>query len=163
MPSLRTSATLALAAAWLLGLTGCAPKKIPGTEIDDNDDTRAVMALFQEYRRAVEARDAQAVVRLCDESFSDDAGSASPEDDLVFASLSEELPARFSRVQDVRLEMAIRKIEISEDASAARVTYSYTLTFRMPKYSSRGQSETDLKQMTLKRGPDKMWKITSGI
>ena len=34
--------------------------------------TRAVMALFQEYRRAVEGRDAKAVISLCDESFTDD-------------------------------------------------------------------------------------------
>jgi ketosteroid isomerase-like protein len=155
-----TSTVIALA---LSGLTGCVAKKIPGTDIDDNDDTRAVLALFQEYKKAVEARDAQAVMRLCDESFSDDGGSASPDDDLVYSTLAKELPARFSHVQDVRLEMAIRKIEVSEDANVARVTYSYTLTFRMPRFTSRAQSETDIKQMTLKKVGEKAWKITSGI
>ncbi|MEW5741063.1 MAG: DUF4440 domain-containing protein [Myxococcota bacterium] len=163
MPSRRPLVTLTFSALSLLALSACMPKKIPGTDIDDNDDTRAVMAVFQEYRKAVEARDAHGVVTLCDESFTDDGGSANPDDDLVYSSLAKELPERFARVQDVRLEMAIRKIELSEDTSAARVTYSYTLTFRMPKYSSRAQSETDLKQMTLKRVGEKMWKITSGI
>jgi uncharacterized membrane protein YheB (UPF0754 family) len=152
-----------VAVALALGLSGCMPKKIPGTEIDDTSDTRAVMALFQEYRKAVEGRDAKTIIGLCDESFSDDGGSADPDDDMVYSSLAKDLPERFARVQDVRLEMSIRKIELNEDATIARVTYSYTLTFRMPKYTSRGQSETDLKQMTLRRIDEKTWKITSGI
>lgn len=157
---MRSFFVLLVAAA---ALTACAAHKIPGTDIDDTSDTRAVMALFGEYRRAVEARDAQAIVNLCDESFSDDGGSANPDDDLTYASLLDALNARFARVQDVRLEMNVRRIELSDDGNRARVTYSYTLNFRMPKYTARTQSETDLKQMTLVRVGKEQWKIVSGI
>lgn len=157
---MRSFLVLLVAAA---ALTACAPRKIPGTDIDDTSDTRAVMALFSEYRKAVEARDTKAIVNLCDESFSDDGGSANPDDDLTYGSLAQELSARFARVQDVRLEMNVRKIEVNDELNMARVTYSYTLNFRMPKYSSRLQSETDLKQMTLLRVGKEQWKIVSGI
>lgn len=159
---MRPSLVVLIAAVAALA-SGCMPKKIPGTEIDDTSETREVMALFGEYRKAVEARDADAVIHLCDESFSDDGGSANPDDDLVYSSLAQELPARFSRVQDVRLEMSIRRIELNDDKTQARVTYGYTLTFRMPKLTNRAQSESDLKQMTLVRVGEKAWKITSGI
>jgi hypothetical protein len=157
---MRTLFVLLVAAA---ALTACSPRKIPGTTIDDTSETRAVLQLFSEYRKAVEARDAKAVLGLCDESFSDDGGSANPDDDLTYASLSAELASRFSRVQDVRLEMSIRKIELDDETNVARVTYSYTLNFRMPGYSGRTQSETDLKQMTLLRVGKDRWKIVSGI
>lgn len=158
---MRSSFVVLLVAA--AALSACSPKKIPGTDIDDTSETRAVMGILSEYRKAVEARDAKGVISLCDESFSDDGGSANPEDDLVFSNLDQDLSARFARVQDVRLEMNVRKIELSEDERGARVTYSYTLNFRMPQYTARTQSETDLKQMTLIRVDEKTWKITSGI
>jgi hypothetical protein len=157
---MRTYLVLLVATA---ELTACAPRKIPGTDIDDTADTRAVMALFSEYRKAVESRNAKAIVELCDESFSDDGGSADPEDDLTYGSLEQQLNARFARVQDVRLEMSIRKIEVDDELNMARVTYSYTLNFRMPQYSARTQSETDIKQMTLVRVGKEQWKIVSGI
>ena len=51
----RKIACLALA----VGVVGCAPKKIPGTDINDNDDTRAILDLIEAYRRAYEKEDAQ--------------------------------------------------------------------------------------------------------
>lgn len=147
----------------VVALSACAPRKIPGTNIDDTSETRAIVTLFTDYRKAVEHGDADAVVALCDESFSDDGGSAAPDDDLTWSTLRDALTQRFSHVRDVRLEMSIRRIEFVDDTDYARVTYSYTLSFRMPEFSSRTQSETDLKQMTLLRTGKDAWKIVSGI
>ena len=58
--------------------------------------------------------------------------------------------------------MTVKRIEFDDDQRLARVTYSYQLSFKMPDYTSRAVTETDIKQMTLKR-VDKSWKITSGI
>ena len=141
---------------------GCMPHKIPGTDIDDTTDTRAVLDVVNAYRRAVELKDPSALAGLADESFRDDGGSASPEDDLDYEKLKTVLPARLQKVQDIRLDVTIKRVEFDDDTHLARVTYSYQLSFRMPDYTTRSQSETDIKQMTLKRG-DKGWKITSGI
>lgn len=146
-----------------VALTGCGLHKIPGTDIDDTSETRAILDVVGKYRNAVESRNTQALIELADESFRDDGGSASPDDDLDYKTLFSALPARFQRWNDVRLDLSVRRIELNPEATAARVTYSYTMSFRMPSLTQRTQSETDIKQMLLKRSGDKDWKIVSGI
>lgn len=152
-----------LVAVLALALTGCSPKKIPGTDLDDTSDTRAVIDVLQKYRQAVEAKNTQALQQLADESFRDDGGSSAPEDDLDFATLPAKVAQRLAKISELKLDVTVRRIEFDDDAKMARVTYSYQLSFKMPEYSSRTQSENDIKQMLLKRVGDQEWKITSGI
>ncbi len=146
-----------------LALSGCLPKKIPGTDLDDTLDTRAVIDVVQKYRSAVESKNTEAVLQLTDASFRDDGGSTAPEDDLDYASLSQKLTARLSKVSDLKLDLTIRRVEFDDSSKVARVTYSYQMSFKMPDFGTRTQSENDIKQMMLKRVNDDEWKITSGI
>ncbi len=154
---------ISLVALLALALTGCAPRKIPGTDLDDTSETRAVIDVLQKYRMAVEAKNSQALLKLTDESFRDDGGSSAPEDDLDYKSLPSKFNARMAKVSELKLDVTVRRIEFDSNETVARVTYSYQLTFKMPDYSSRTQSENDIKQMLLKRVGDQEWKITSGI
>ena len=147
----------------VLALTGCMPKKIPGTDLDDTSETRAVIDVMQKYRVAVEAKDTSAILKLTDESFRDDGGTSAPEDDLDYGSLPAKLNGRMAKVSDLKLDVTVRRIEFDPDEKVARVTYSYQLSFKLPDYSTRTQSENDIKQMLLKRVGDQQWKITSGI
>src|SRR5579859_4741413 len=100
------------ARAWLASailLVGCGARRIPGTDIEDNEDTRAILKVMEQYRTAVEARDADGVIRLASESFKDDGGTATPEDDLDYAGLQKKLPKRFARLDDIHLDLSIRK------------------------------------------------------
>jgi hypothetical protein len=151
--------------AAVFSLTGCL-HKIPGTEIDDTRDSRAILDVMTAYRAAVEQRNAQAVIDLADPSFRDDGGSSNPDDDLDYATLFTSLAKRFQRIEDVRLDMNVRRMEFDEQANGARVTYTYTLSFKMPTLSGRTQTDTDIKQMLLKRsaeGQSARWRIVSGI
>ncbi|MFT3709541.1 MAG: DUF4440 domain-containing protein [Archangium sp.] len=157
----------ALVSTLLLSLvvlgSACAPRKIPGTDLDDTDDTRAVLDVLQKYRAAVEKKDTDTIVKLADESFRDDGGSANPDDDLDFASLGPKLSARLAKIANVKLDVTVRRIEFDDDSKVARVTYSYQISFNMPDYTQRTQSENDIKQMLLKRVGEQDWKIMSGI
>jgi hypothetical protein len=146
-----------------LALTACAPHKIPGTDLDDTSDTRAVIDVLQKYRSAIETKNTDALKKMCDESFRDDGGSSNPDDDVDYASLIPKMNARMQKVSDLKLDVTVRRIEFDTENKVARVTYSYQLSFKMPDYSSRTQSENDIKQMLLKRVGDQDWKITSGI
>ncbi len=145
--------------------TGCATRKIPGTEIDDNDDTRTILEVMETYRKAVETKNAQTIVDLADETFRDDGGSASPDDDLEYKTLFTVLPARMAKLDDVKLELGVRKIEIDKELGNAFATFTYTTTYRMPGLNPRAQQETEIKQMTfhLADKAKHLWKITSGI
>lgn len=157
---MRTLIPLAVLA---LMASGCMPKKIPGTDLDDTEETRAVIDVVQRYRSAVEDKNPDAVLKLTDPSFKDDGGTTPVDDDLDYASMETKLRARLSRVSDLRLELTVRRIEFDTDEKVARVTYSYQLSFKLPEYSARTQSESDIKQMLLKRVGEQEWKITSGI
>ncbi len=146
-----------------LVLSGCLHNKLAGTDIDDTSDTRAVLDVVNQYRAAVEHRNAQGIIDLADESFRDDGGSVNPDDDLDYKSLFTALPARLQKLADVKLDLTVRRIEFDDDTKKARVTYSYQLTFKVPEYTARTQTENDIKQMTLKRVGENAWKITSGI
>lgn len=152
-----------LVAFLVLALTGCSPKKIPGTDLDDTSETRAVIDVLQRYRMAVEAKNTSALVQLTDESFRDDGGSSAPDDDLDYATLPSKLAQRMAKISELKLDVTVKRIEFDSDEKMARVTYSYQLSFKMPEYSNRTQSENDIKQMLLKRVGDQEWKITSGI
>lgn len=146
-------------------LAGCSPKKIPGTEIDDTDDTRMILSIMEEYRKAIETRNAQTILDLSDESFKDDGGSAAPEDDLDYKQLFTVLPARMSQFGDIKLEVYVRKIEIDKVLGTARATYTWSSNFKLPTLNPKSQSEADIKQMTflLADKTKRTWKITSGI
>ncbi len=146
-----------------LGASGCSVHKIPGTEIDDTDDTRAILVVIDSYRRAVEAKNTQSIIDLADESFKDDGGSANPDDDHDYKSLFTKLPGEFQRVDDLRLDINVRKIEINKELDMATATYTYTVSFRMPQYINGSKSEADIKQMRFRRLKDHTWKIVSGI
>ena len=146
-------------------LTGCAAKKIPGTEIDDTDDTRMILGVMEQYRKAMETRNAQTIVDLADESFKDDGGSPAPDDDLDYKDLFTKLPARLSRFDDIRLDLAVRKIDVDKALGKALATYTYSATFKMPGLTAKPQSEGEIKQMSfnLADKSKRIWKITSGI
>ncbi len=142
---------------------GCTPKKIPGTDLDDTDDTRAILDVMEKYRIALEKRDAQAIVGLADESFKDDGGSANPDDDYNYQDLYTKLPETLKKLGDIRLEFNVRKIELSEDTSSARATFTYTQSYLMPGLQAKKQSDTEIKQMILKKVDKNVWKIVSGV
>jgi len=143
-------------------LVACGARRIPGTEIEDNDDTRAILKVMEQYRAALEARDAQGVLNLLSDSFKDEGGSSKAEDRMDLATLQKKLPSELAKVEDVKLDLSVRKIEIFSETSTASAVYTYNLSFRMPRLNNKPQSESEIKQMWFKRDKGQ-WKISSGI
>lgn len=173
MPSERTSGLGGLAGLAAFGATllllssGCAARKIPGTEIDDTSDTRAIIEVVDRYRRAVEREDIAALLALAHPAFYDDGGTSSADDDLRAETLEATLRDRFGKVEDIRLDISVRKVVFAESGDEAKVTYTYTLSFKMPAFGGRAKQETDIKQLTVRRGAgqadDRRWLLASGI
>lgn len=142
---------------------GCTTKKIPGTELDDTDDTRAILDVMEKYRVALEQKDSQSIIGLAHESFNDDGGSANPEDDYNYHDLYTKLPDTLKKLGSIRVNFEVRKIELSEDNGSARATYTYTQSYDMPGISGKKQNDSEIKQMIFRRVDKKVWKIISGV
>ena len=118
---MRPIATAALLCA--LVSAGCSPKRIPGTEISDTSDTRAVVALIEAYRQAAERRDARAVMTLVSQHYFDEGGTPDPGDDVDYKALGKRLSEDYARVAALRLSIGVKKIDVQDDHASAYVFY----------------------------------------
>lgn len=140
--------------------SGCARRLIPGTEIEETDDTMAILNLINQYRLAVEGRDADKIVSLVSSDFKDDRGTPQLDDDVDAQTLGPTLKQQFAKVNNVRLNLEVRNIQVEEDHATA--IYFYTLYYELPGLTERQQSASELKKMQLRR-VDNQWKIAGGI
>jgi hypothetical protein len=145
----------------LLVLSACGPRYIPGTQINDTQDTRAILEVMERYRSALEARDAKAIQALVSPNFRDNAGTEDPSDDLTAANLSQALPALFARMDAPRVELDVRRVDVKPDGWAT-VIYYWNASWRAPGLMEKPQRDSELEQMILQR-EDGKWRIVSGI
>lgn len=144
----------------LLLLAACAQRYIGNTRIPDTPDTRELLQLMDRYRAALEARNANAVMEMVSPNFRDNAGTDTPADDLLYKNLPQALPQLFERLDDPRVELDVRRIDVQEDRATA--TYYWSASWRMPRLGDKPQRESELEQMTFEK-VDGRWKILSGI
>jgi ketosteroid isomerase-like protein len=150
-----------LAATLLAALAACSPRRIPGTDIPDTADTRAITQVLERFRVAVERRDAAAVLALVSPRYFDDAGTADPSDDLDYAGLSRALPADLARVSNVRVELKVADIKVDGDRAQAYMRYDarYRIVTRSGEVA---KAQNDVNRIQLVREKDD-WKIASGL
>jgi ketosteroid isomerase-like protein len=144
----------------LLLAAACAPRRIPGSDIADTDDNRAILAVMERYRSALEAKDAKAIKALVAETFREDAGTESPDDDLTYHNLDEHLANLFARLDNPKVEMSVRRVDVQGEVATA--IYYWNASWRLPSLTSRPQSDAELEQMVFHKIKGE-WKIVSGI
>jgi hypothetical protein len=95
-----------LIAVALLG-TACASQSstIPGSKIPDSQVNRDIIQAVEEYRTAVERRDAAALLLMASKNYWEDGGTPSGADDYGYEGLRELLQSRFEQVEDVRYSL----------------------------------------------------------
>lgn len=152
---------LLTAVALGLSLAACGTKRIPGTEIRDTRDTRAIVSVIDQYRTAAERRDAHTVLSLVSTRYFDDAGTPDPADDQDYGQLQKRLPVDYAKLASVRLGMGVRKIDVKDDSASADIFFDghwriATATGEVAKQSN------DVNRMTFVR-EDGAWKIASGL
>lgn len=144
----------------LLLAAACAPRRIPGTELPDTEDTRAILAIMERYRTAIEARDAKAIQALVAQDFKEDAGTETPDDDLTYANLPERLANAFPKLDNPKVEMNVRRVDVQDEVATA--IYYWNASWRLPSLTTRAQSDSELEQMVFNKINGE-WKIVSGI
>jgi ketosteroid isomerase-like protein len=148
-------------AVTLLAALACSPRLIPGTEVKDTKDNRAIYDVVDAYVKAMNARDAAAVLALVAPDYFDDAGTPEPGDDLDRPRLEKSLAQDLSRVETTRLSVSIRKIETQDATGFAEIFYDSYYRVQTPA-GPIARRDTDVHRIRLKREGGK-WLIVAGL
>jgi ketosteroid isomerase-like protein len=151
---------LALCAVVALS-AGCSPKRIPGTEIEDKGDNRAVYEVLRTYQKALEARDATTILALVAPDYFDAAGTPDPTDDLDRARLEQSLPEDLARLEGVRVDMTVRRIDVQGDTATAEIFYENYYRVQT-KSGAVPRRDADVHRLLLKKLGGQ-WKIAAGL
>jgi len=142
-------------------LAACAPRLIPGTDIRDTHDNRAVYDVVRAYQQALERRDAPAILALVAPDYFDNAGTPDPSDDIDRARLEKTLPADLAKLEGVRLDVTMRNIQVQGDNAIAEVFYETYYRVETPA-GPVPRRDSDVHQIHLRK-IEGAWKITSGL
>ncbi len=151
------TATL-LATACLLA---CSHATLPGTNIRDSSENRAVLDVFTRYHQALEARDPAGIFALAAPGYYDSGDAAHSLPPTDYASLQKKLQSDFAKVTGLKLEATIKDIQVRGDE--AHLDYFQVLRYAVATPSGeRWKSESDDGRMQFVR-VNAEWKISSGL
>jgi len=123
--SVLRSLVLALSLATVTALVGCKAELIPGTSLEDTEENRAVVEFMNEYKRAVESRSSESVLKLVGPDYYEDMGTVKQDDDYGLEKLKADLQQNFDATREVRLDVIVQQVEVHDDAGLLVVDYRY--------------------------------------
>lgn len=154
----------------LLVLGACAGKAdlIPGTKIPSTDDNRRIINRVEQFRAAIESKDAAGILMMASEEYWEDSGSPKGEDDYGYEGLQAVLSSRFQRADSIRYSMRyvrIRHLPPTESAGPrAFVDVLVDASFTIPDARGGVQrtDKRDQNQFVLEWNGEK-WMFLSGM
>ena len=157
-PTLRTLCGALLPVA----MAACATARIPNTEVVDTPENRAVVAVVERYRTAMETRDAPTLRAMASKHYYENASTtASAEDDWGFPNLEEVLKRLTDNVKSVTYDVHITDLQIYGER--ADVDFELTWAFQYTDGERDGWTrKTDTNRLELIR-EDGDWHILSGM
>jgi hypothetical protein len=138
----------------LLVIAACAPSLIPGTQISDTEDHRAILDVLRRYKNAFEAKDAPAIAKLASRKYLDARESISGE------TLEKVMGETFEKVRDARLDINVRRIDVQGDRAVVDFFYASASLVDTP--TAQWKRESDDYRMHLER-EGKEWKVVLGF
>jgi ketosteroid isomerase-like protein len=147
--------------AFALALCACSHNTIPGTNIRDDPQNRAVLDVLAQYKAAMEARDVNALLSLTAPGYFDKGDAAHPNEARTFDGLQKELPEDFKTVKSVHLDLTLRDLEVQGDR--AQIDYYAVLRYALATPNGeKWYSQADDARMRLVK-LEGAWKIASGL
>jgi ketosteroid isomerase-like protein len=144
-----------------LAAGACSSKRLPGTEIKDTRENRAVYTVIDGYVQAMNRRDAAAVLTQVAPDYFDDAGTPEPGDDLDRERLEKALAEDLARVEAAKLSLSLRKIVVQEETAFAEVFYDSYYRVQTPA-GAVPRRDSDVHRIRLKKVAGQ-WKIAAGL
>jgi hypothetical protein len=147
----------------LFGLVGCAHGKIPLTNIDDTEENREILQIVKEYHKALESRDADAVLSLVSPRYFEDNGTLEAADDYDFEGLRKTLHDDFQRTKAIKVNIRVDAIEVDDEEQRAYAELYYQI-HAQNEYPSglKWESGSDRTRIRFERADGK-WMIIAGL
>lgn len=162
---LFSSAAVITALTVVTTATGCAPKLIPGSKIEDTPENVSVVRFLKEYRDAVSSRSSQKVLALVAKDFFERNGSVDQADDYGYDQLKASLDEQYSKAKEIQLDIMPERVE--RDDKLVYVYYRFHQRFLLSMPSGeRWESMQDVGRLVLRmRGetPDDGYLIVAGL
>jgi len=153
---MRIASLLALA-----GLLACSHNTIPGTNVRDDPQNRAVLQVLASYKQAMEARDANALLSLAAPGYFDKGDPTRPTDPHDLEGLRKSVPRDFNGVKALKLDIDVRNLTINGDQ--AQVDYFGVMRYAVAlPNGEKWFTESDDQRMKFVK-VDGDWKIASGM
>jgi len=158
----RQAGWLGWLAVCMLLISGCATlRPIPGTKIADTPLHRELLQRVEEYRIAMEQREAGKLLTLAHPNYYEDSGTPSAQDDYAYAGLKRVLESRLSSVRWMRYLIRYRDIRVQGDR--ATVDIRYDLSFQlMTEIGEKWERRQNDKRLELLRDGDR-WLFIAGF
>src|SRR6185436_18839601 len=103
----------------------------PNTEVEDTSENRNVVVFCEKYRRAVEDRDVETLVKMASPRYFETGGNAKSGDEIDYNGLRAYLTTKFKMTKAIRYEIRYHRISESEN-KVVYVDYTYTASFQIP-------------------------------
>ena len=158
----RQAGWLGWLAMCLVLVSGCATlRTIPGTKVADTPQHRELLQRVEEYRIAMEQREAGKLLTLAHPNYYEDSGTPSAQDDYAYAGLKRVLESRHSSVRWMRY--LIRNRDIHDQGDRASVDIRYDISFQlMTENGEKWERRQNDKRLELIRDGER-WLFISGF
>jgi hypothetical protein len=141
----------------------CGPSYIKGTEILDTPENQEILDLVENYRMAIEGRDATMLAQVVSRSYFENASTTNiTDDDYGYEQLLKEvLPVLRDNIKKVIYKVTVD--EIKARGKQARVFVSFELTCQYVEGGVEGWSTAKDRNRIDLVVEDGRWKISSGL
>jgi hypothetical protein len=146
-----------------LGSVGCRTQLIPNTDVEDTATNRAIIDFCEQYRKAVERKNIQLLLKLAAADYYEDGGNIDSSDDIDRTGLEVYLNEKFQQAKAIRYEIRYRRIAKGR-RDAVLVDYTYSASYQLP--TSKGdvwRRTVAENRLTLVPTQEEGYLITSGM
>ncbi|MCC6621593.1 MAG: hypothetical protein IT385_10090 [Deltaproteobacteria bacterium] len=152
-----------MACGVVLSAGACGTTMIENTEIPATEENKAIYGRVLEYRRAMEARDADKLIAMVSRRYIENGETTDdPNDDYGYDELRDRVVAQFrDNVLEVQLRILLRRIEV--DGDRAHADYEYFYNYKFVEGGVTGwRPKNDFNRLEFVR-EDGQWMIAGGL
>jgi ketosteroid isomerase-like protein len=152
----------------LLFVAACGGQYLNSPVLDDDarirrsPESEAVAIVIEEYARALDAMDIDAIRSIVSTDYYENAGTTdTTTDDFGYAELTTMFATLLEHIEEMDIDIAIRDLVVEDDAADVLLVYTMRVRYTVTE-SAHWETERDVNRIQL-RNEEGNWRIVSGL